>query len=94
MRYGQPLATPIDLVVLGSVAVDRQGHRLSPHRGLGDPELRRLRESGWLKDNALLATIVHPLQFADDLAKWVTDADELVHLIVTPDEVIRLPSFR
>jgi 5-formyltetrahydrofolate cyclo-ligase len=89
LRYGQPLATPIDLVVLGSVVVDRQGHRLSPHRGLGDPELQRLRESGWLKDDALLATIAHPLQFADDLAKWVTDADEPVHLIVTPNEVVR-----
>lgn len=91
LRYGQPLATPIDLVVVGSVVVDRQGHRLSPHRGLGDPELQRLGESGWLKDDALFATVVHPLQFADDLAKWVTDADEPVHLIVTPDEVVRPP---
>ncbi|GBC99415.1 hypothetical protein HRbin17_01939 [bacterium HR17] len=90
-RYGQPLSTPITLVVVGSVVVDKQGHRLSPFRGLGDRELERLLESGWVQQDAVIATIVHPLQFADDLARWITEVDRRVNLIVTPDTVIRTP---
>ncbi len=90
LRYGQPLSLPIDLAVLSSVVADRQGHRLAPFRQLGDPLWQRLVESGFVSEKTKIATLLHPLQFADDLAKWITDQDVRVHLIVTPEEVLRI----
>lgn len=89
LRYGQPLSSPIDLAVLSSVVVDRRGNRLTPRRGFGDFEWQMLVDSGFVHEGTKIATIVHPLQFADDLVKWVVDEDVKVHLIVTPEEVIR-----
>ncbi len=87
--YGQPLTTPVDLAVLASVVVDRQGHRLTNYRRLGDRQWQRLEETGLVGEGTKVATLVHPLQFANDLAKWVTEEDKQVSLIVTPEEVIR-----
>lgn len=89
LRYGRPLTMPVDLAVLASVVVDRQGHRLTNYRGFGDREWQRLIDTGLVHEGTKVATIVHPLQFAKDLVKWVTDKDRRVNLIVTPEEVIR-----
>lgn len=90
LRYGQPLSMPVDLAVLSSVVVDRLGNRLTPRQEFGDREWEMLVDNGFVHERTKIATIVHPLQFADDLAKWVTEKDVKVHLIVTPEEVVRI----
>jgi len=89
LRYGQPLSSPVDLAVLSSVVVDRLGNRLTPRREFGDREWQMLVDNGFVHEGTKVATIAHPLQFADDLVKWITDEDVKAHLIVTPQEVIR-----
>lgn len=90
LRYGQPLSMPVDLAVLSSVVVDRLGNRLTPRQEFGDKEWQMLVDNGFVHGRTKIATIVHPLQFADDLAKWVIEKDVKVHLIVTPEEVVRI----
>ncbi|MER3502095.1 MAG: 5-formyltetrahydrofolate cyclo-ligase [Candidatus Fervidibacterota bacterium] len=90
LRYGKPLSLPVDLAVLSSVVVDRWGNRLTPSREFGDREWQLLVEGGFVRESTKIATITHPLQFADDLVKWRTDEDVRAHLIVTPEEVIRV----
>ena len=89
LRYGQPLSLPVDLAVLSSVVVDRLGNRLTPRREFGDREWQMLVDNGFVHEGTKIATIVHPLQFADDLVKWVVEEDVKAHIIVTPEEVIR-----
>ncbi|MFN3420349.1 MAG: 5-formyltetrahydrofolate cyclo-ligase [Armatimonadota bacterium] len=90
LRYGQPLSVPVDLAVLSSVVVDCRGNRLTPRQEFGDREWQMLVDKGFVHERTKIATIVHPLQFADDLAKWVTEKDAKAHLIVTPEEVVRV----
>lgn len=90
LRYGQPLSSPVDLAVLSSVVADRLGNRITPRREFGDREWQMLVDSGFVHEGTKIATIVHPLQLADDLVKWITDEDVKAHLIVTPEEVIRV----
>lgn len=89
LRYGQPLSLPVDLAVLSSVVVDRFGNRITTRQEFGDRDWKALIDSGFVHDGTKIATLVHPLQFADDLSKWITDKDVKAHLIVTPEEVIR-----
>jgi 5-formyltetrahydrofolate cyclo-ligase len=78
----------VDLVVCGSVAVNRQGARIGKGGGFSDLEVAFLVEAGVIRPDTILATTVHPLQLVDEpLAETVHDFR--VDLIVTPDEVIR-----
>ena len=78
----------LDLVVCGSVAVDRRGARVGKGGGYSDLEFALLVERGRIDDHTLIATTVHSLQVLDeDLPE--TEHDFRVDLIVTPDEVIR-----
>lgn len=90
LRYGQPLSLPVDLAVLSSVVVDRLGNRLAPRQEFGDRIWQMLVDGGFVHEGTKIATIAHPLQFADDLVKWVTEEDVRAHLIVTPEEVVRV----
>jgi 5-formyltetrahydrofolate cyclo-ligase len=54
----------IDLVVMGSVAVTREGRRLGKGHGYADLEYALLRELG--NPPVPVATTVHPLQVLDD----------------------------
>ena len=77
----------IDLVVCGSVAVNRQGARVGKGGGYSDLEFGLLVEMGVVDDRTLLTTTVHPLQVLDeDLPE--TAHDFRVQRIVTPEEVI------
>ena len=79
---------PIDLVVCGSVAVNRRGARVGKGGGYSDLEFALLAERGLVDADTPIATTVHPLQVLDeDLPE--TDHDFRVDLIVTPEEVIR-----
>jgi len=78
----------IDLVVCGSVAVNRKGARIGKGGGFSDLEFALLTEEGLVDEATTIATTVHPLQVMDEELPE-TRHDFRVDLIVTPDEVIR-----
>jgi 5-formyltetrahydrofolate cyclo-ligase len=77
----------VDLVICGSVAVNREGARVGKGGGFSDLEVAFLIEAGVLRPDTVLATTVHPLQVMDEPFPETTH-DFRVDLIVTPDEVI------
>lgn len=96
-RLGRPVhpreLPHIDLVVAGSVAVDRRGARVGKGGGYSDLEYAIGREVGCIDDDTVVATTVHPLQLADE-ALPTTEHDFFLDLIVTPDQVIRIRKHR
>jgi 5-formyltetrahydrofolate cyclo-ligase len=88
-KFAQPVdldaMLPIDLVVCGSVAVNREGVRLGKGAGYSDIEVALLQEAGLMGSHTLIATTVHSLQVLDeDLPE--TEHDFRVDLVITPDE--------
>lgn len=86
-RVGVEDVEPVDLVVCGSVAVNRQGARLGKGAGYSDIEVALLTEAGLITPSTTIVTTVHPLQVVDE-ALPESEHDFRVDLIVTPDEVI------
>jgi 5-formyltetrahydrofolate cyclo-ligase len=90
-RAGRQLAVeelhPVDLVVCGSVAVNRQGARVGKGGGFSDLELALLAEAGLIGPDTVVATTVHPLQVLDQ-ALPETAHDVRLDLIVAGEEVI------
>jgi 5-formyltetrahydrofolate cyclo-ligase len=84
---------PVQLVVCGSVAVNRDGARVGKGGGFSDIEVALLLEAGRLLPETVLATTVHSLQVVDEPLPE-TEHDFRVDLIVTPDEVIWCRSSR
>ena len=90
-RYGMPVhpkeISQIDLIVAGSVAVDKKGRRIGKGGGYSDLEYAIGREFGFVKEDVIILTTVHPLQIMDgDLPE--TDHDFRIDIILTPDEII------
>lgn len=83
----------VDLVVCGSVAVDRRGARLGKGAGYSDIEVALLREAGLLGPDTLIVTTVHQLQIIDEELPEAAH-DFRVDLIVTPDDVIECEPYR
>lgn len=78
---------PVDVVVLGSVAVNRDGARIGKGAGYSDLEFALLTEAGLIGPGTLVVTTVHSLQVINTPIP-VTDHDVKVDLIITPDEII------
>ena len=78
---------PVDLVVCGSVVVNREGVRVGKGVGFSDLEVAFLIEAGLLGPETVLATTVHQLQVVDESLPETTH-DFRVDLIITADEVI------
>jgi 5-formyltetrahydrofolate cyclo-ligase len=78
---------PVDMVVCGSVVVNRNGARLGKGAGYSDIEVALLQEAGLIGPNTVIVTTVHPLQVVDE-ALPETKHDFSVGLIITPGEVI------
>ena len=91
MKLGRPVLfgqmRRIDLVVCGTVAVNRSGARIGKGGGYSDLEFGLLTEAG-LIDDTVIATTVHDLQVLDEELPE-TDHDFRVDIIVTPTTVIR-----
>jgi 5-formyltetrahydrofolate cyclo-ligase len=89
-EWGEELALDelpkIDLVVMGSVAVTRDGRRLGKGHGYADLEYAMLRELG--NPPVPVVTTVHPLQVLGDFP--IERHDLPVSLIATPDEVLEV----
>ena len=79
----------IDLVVLGSVAVDKLGHRIGKGEGFVDLEFALAR--GAVTEDTVVVTTVHDCQvFASLPGKLFQDHDVPVDVIVTPTTLIRV----
>jgi 5-formyltetrahydrofolate cyclo-ligase len=78
----------IDLVVAGSVAVNRTGARLGKGGGYSDLEFALARSLGLVDDDTLVVTTVHELQVLDEPIP-MTAHDVPLDIVVTPDRVIR-----
>src|SRR5690606_6369057 len=86
-KIGVEEMQPVDLIICGSVAVNRQGVRLGKGAGYSDIEVALLQEAGLIGPSTTIVTTVHSLQVVgDELPE--TKHDFSVDLIVTPDEVI------
>ena len=94
-QYGKPVTLKevpkIDLVVCGSVAVNRQGARVGKGGGYSDLEFALLTESKKIGATTPIVTSVHPLQIVD-AEMPMTEHDIPLSAIVTPAEVIELQS--
>lgn len=93
-KYAQPVDVNempiIDLIVCGSVAVNRQGVRLGKGAGYSDIEVALLQEAGLIDSHTLIATTVHPLQIVEEVIPESAH-DFRVDLVVTPDGTIACP---
>ncbi len=92
-KVGVEEMQPVDLVICGSVAVNRRGVRLGKGAGYSDIELALLQEAGLMRPETKIVTTVHRLQVVDESLPE-TGHDFSVDLIVTPDEVIACDSPR
>lgn len=90
--HGIPTAVeelaPVDLVVVGCVAVDRTGARLGKGGGFADLEFALASAAGLIGPETKIVTTVHPLQVVDDGRIPMTEHDVPLDAIITPDEVI------
>jgi 5-formyltetrahydrofolate cyclo-ligase len=90
-RAGRRIAVaelqPVDLVVCGSVAVNRQGARVGKGGGFSDLEFALLVEAGLIGPETVVATTIHPLQVLEE-ALPETEHDFRLDLIVAGEEVI------
>lgn len=81
---------PVDLVVAGSVAVDRRGVRIGKGAGYSDIEVGLLSDAGLLSRETVIVTTVHDLQVLDEPMPD-SPHDFRVDFIVTPTQVISCP---
>jgi 5-formyltetrahydrofolate cyclo-ligase len=90
-QFGEPIALErlprIDAVVMGSVAVTRDGKRLGKGHGYADLEYALLRELG--NEPVPVATTVHALQIVQSFPMQAHDV--ALSVIATPDELIEVP---
>jgi 5-formyltetrahydrofolate cyclo-ligase len=86
-RVGLADMRPVDLVVCGSVAVNRRGVRVGKGAGYSDIEVALLTEAGLVGPATTIVTTVHELQVVEgELPE--TEHDFSVDVIITPTESI------
>lgn len=92
LKYGQRVQfsdmLPMDLLVVGCVAVSRNGGRTGKGAGFADLELGIFREMGIIPAHAKLVTTVHELQVVGNERLTLQTHDSPLDWIVTPSEVI------
>lgn len=96
-QYGRPVTLDqvrrIDLVVCGSVAVNRDGARVGKGGGYSDLEFALLTQEKKIGRRTPIVTSVHPLQIVEEKIP-MTEHDIPLSAIVTPAEVIDIaPSY-
>lgn len=84
---------PMDLIVCGSVAVDRRGVRVGKGAGYADIEIGLLAEAGLISEHTTIVTTVHDAQIVDEPLPN-NEHDVTVDYIVTPDQTIHCASPR
>ncbi|KAJ0170837.1 hypothetical protein K1T71_013609 [Dendrolimus kikuchii] len=91
--YGKPIGiedtVSLDLVVMGSVAVSKEGYRIGKGRGYGDLEFGLMMHMKAIKPDTIVATTVHDCQVFDTLpAELFGPHDVPIDIIITPTQVI------
>ncbi|KAG9444211.1 hypothetical protein H6P81_015551 [Aristolochia fimbriata] len=93
-KFGKPIGLDekikVDLVVIGSVAVDpTTGARLGKGEGFAELEYGMLRYMGAIDDSTLIVTTVHDRQLVEDIpVQKLLIHDVPVDIISTPTQVI------
>src|SRR5437899_11801719 len=89
-RYGRPVSLDevrsIDLIVCGSVAVNRRGARVGKGGGYSELEFALLTEEKKIARNTPIVTSVHPLQTVDEEIP-MTEHDIPLTAMITPKEI-------
>jgi 5-formyltetrahydrofolate cyclo-ligase len=92
-KFGRPVdlsaVKKIDLIICGSVAVNRKGARVGKGGGYSDLEFAFLTEEKKIGRNTPIVTSVHPLQIVDEPIP-MTEHDIPLSAIVTPNELIEI----
>ena len=78
----------IDLVVEGSVGVDRLGNRIGKGKGFADREIEDLFNKDLISENTPLITTIHPFQLVEHIPMEIHDRK--LNMIVTTREIIRI----
>src|SRR5215467_11861942 len=79
---------PVDLVVMGSVAVGEDGARLGKGGGFADLEFALAGAAGLIGPGTVAVTTVHEIQLQPAGTIPVSEHDVPVDLVITPDRVI------
>lgn len=81
----------LDILVIGSCAVSREGHRIGRGNGYVDLDFAILKHLGIVTPKTIIATTVHDCQVYDTLPiDLFQNYDVPVDMIITPTEVIRV----
>jgi len=91
-KYGKPCGISempkVDLIIVGSVAVSKDGVRVGKGGGYSEIEYGILREIGSISDSTPIFTTVHDVQIVDAVPKEPHDLT--VDLIATPTKIIKV----
>ena len=94
-KFGRPVnlgdVRKIDLIICGSVAVNRSGARVGKGGGYSDLEFALLTEEKKIGRNTPIVTSVHPLQIVNEQIP-MTQHDIPLSAIITPNEIIEIES--
>jgi 5-formyltetrahydrofolate cyclo-ligase len=80
--------SPVDLVVMGSVAVGEDGARLGKGGGFADLEFALATAAGLIGPQTVCVTTVHEIQVQSAGAIPLTDHDVPVDFVITPERII------
>ena len=78
----------IDMVVEGSVGVDKTGNRIGKGKGFADKEIEDLFNKGLIDDDTPLVTTIHPFQLVEFIP--MESHDKKLNMIVSTEEIIRI----
>ena len=91
LKYGKPVSPSdlglIDLVISGSVAVNREGMRIGKGGGFADIEFALAVEAGSVTNKTVVLTTVDQIQILDEPFPW-SRHDVSVDYIVSEEEII------
>ena len=87
VQVGPEAMEPIDLIVSGSVAVNRRGARVGKGEGYSDLEFGVLREFGLVDDGTTTVTTVHEIQVLEGPVP-TTSHDVPIELVFTPERTL------
>lgn len=89
-KYGKMIDNlpKVDMVVEGSVAVDRHGARLGKGGGYGDREIETLRKDNSITNETPIVSTVHEVQIIEKVA--TEPHDQKINMVVTPERILRI----
>ena len=94
-KFGRPVnlgeVRKIELIICGSVAINRKGARVGKGGGYSDLEFALLTEERRIDRHTPIVTSVHPLQIVNERIP-MAEHDIPLNAIATPDEIIEIKS--